>query len=82
VKASVKVREYPVRKPDNLTSYRRTTLGQKLLVLEATTADEIDAQFARLQEPADAMLVARSPFFLLTASGRASRSGAPLYSGR
>jgi putative ABC transport system substrate-binding protein len=39
-----------------------------LLVLEATTADEIDAQFARLnQEPADAMLVARSPFFLTRA---------------
>jgi putative ABC transport system substrate-binding protein len=41
------------------------TLGQKLLVLEASTTDEIDAQFARLnQEPADAMLVAGSPFFL------------------
>jgi putative ABC transport system substrate-binding protein len=39
-------------------------LGQKLLVLEASTADEIDAQFARLnQEPADAMLVSASPFF-------------------
>jgi putative ABC transport system substrate-binding protein len=39
-------------------------LGQKLIVLEATTAEEIDAQFARLdQEPADAMLVAVSPFF-------------------
>jgi len=39
-------------------------LGQKLLVLEARTADEIDAQFASLdQEPADAMLVTRSPFF-------------------
>ena len=33
-------------------------LGQKLLVLEASTAEEIDAQFASLdQEPADAMLV-------------------------
>jgi len=39
-------------------------LGQKLLVLEATTAEEIDAQFARLyQEPADAMLVPASSFF-------------------
>ena len=39
-------------------------LGQKLLVLEAGTAEEIDAQFARLdQEPADAMLVIASPFF-------------------
>jgi putative ABC transport system substrate-binding protein len=39
-------------------------LGQKLLVLEATTAEEIDAQFARLyQEPADAMLVPASEFF-------------------
>jgi putative ABC transport system substrate-binding protein len=44
------------------------TLGQKLLVLEATTAAEIDAQFARLdQEPADAMLVITSPFFLTRA---------------
>jgi putative ABC transport system substrate-binding protein len=38
-------------------------LGQKLLVLEATTAEEVDAQFARLdQEPADAMLVMGNPF--------------------
>jgi hypothetical protein len=37
-------------------------LGQKLLVLEASTADEIDAQFASLdREPADAMLVASLP---------------------
>jgi putative ABC transport system substrate-binding protein len=43
-------------------------LGQKLLVLEASTADEIDAQFARLdQEPADAMLVITSPFFVTRA---------------
>jgi putative ABC transport system substrate-binding protein len=43
-------------------------LGQKLLVLEASTAEEIDAQFARLdQEPADAMLVAVSPFFVTRA---------------
>ena len=43
-------------------------LGQKLLVLEASTADEIDAQFARLnQELADAMLVTLSPFFLTRA---------------
>jgi putative ABC transport system substrate-binding protein len=40
-------------------------LGQKLLVLEAGTAQEIDAQFARLdQEPPDAMLVPTSPFFM------------------
>jgi putative ABC transport system substrate-binding protein len=38
-------------------------LGQKLLVLEATTAEEVDAQFARLdQEPAHAMLVMANPF--------------------
>jgi putative ABC transport system substrate-binding protein len=44
------------------------TLGQKLLVLEAGTAEEIDAQFARLnQEPADAMLVTTSPFFMTRA---------------
>jgi putative ABC transport system substrate-binding protein len=43
-------------------------LGQKLLVLEASTSDDIDAQFARLdQEPADAMLVASSPIFLIRA---------------
>jgi putative ABC transport system substrate-binding protein len=45
-------------------------LGQKLLILEASTADEIDAQFGRLhQEPADAMLVITSPFFM-TRAGR------------
>jgi putative ABC transport system substrate-binding protein len=43
-------------------------LGQKLLVLEAGTADEIDAQFASLdQKPADAMLVTTSPFFVTRA---------------
>jgi putative ABC transport system substrate-binding protein len=43
-------------------------LRQKLLVLEAGTAEEIDAQFARLdQEPADAMLVPTSPFFVTRA---------------
>jgi putative ABC transport system substrate-binding protein len=43
-------------------------LGQKLLVLEAGTAEEIEAQFARLgQEPADAMLVPTSPFFVTRA---------------
>jgi putative ABC transport system substrate-binding protein len=43
-------------------------LGQKLLVLNATTVEEIDAQFDRLdQEPADAMLVIGSPFFLTRA---------------
>ena len=40
-------------------------LQQKLLVLEAGTAEEIDAQFASLaQEPADAMLVMTSAFFV------------------
>jgi putative ABC transport system substrate-binding protein len=39
-------------------------LRQKLLVLEASTAEEIEAQFARLkQEPADAMFVDRQPVF-------------------
>jgi putative ABC transport system substrate-binding protein len=43
-------------------------LGQKLLLLDARTAEEIDAQFASLvQEPADAMLVAASPFFVTRA---------------
>jgi putative ABC transport system substrate-binding protein len=43
-------------------------LGQKLLVLGASTTEEIDAQFARLdQEPADAMLVMGSPFFVTRA---------------
>ena len=42
--------------------------GQKLLVLEASTAEEIDAQFAGLdQKPADAMLVTLSPFFVTRA---------------
>jgi putative ABC transport system substrate-binding protein len=41
-------------------------LGQKLLVLEASTAEEIDAQFASLdQKPADAMLMTTSPFFII-----------------
>ena len=49
-------------------------LGQKLLVLEAGTADEINAQFASLDRvPADAMLVIVSPFFL-TRGGRSRRS--------
>ena len=43
-------------------------LGQKLLVLEASTAEEIEAQFANLdQEPAGAMLVTVSPLFLTRA---------------
>jgi putative ABC transport system substrate-binding protein len=43
-------------------------LGQKLLVLEAGTAEEIDARFASLgREPADAILVTVSPFFLTRA---------------
>jgi putative ABC transport system substrate-binding protein len=50
-------------------------LRQKLLVLDASTADEIDAQFARLdQEPVDAMLVTVSPFFVTRARGRLRRS--------
>jgi putative ABC transport system substrate-binding protein len=48
-------------------------LGKKLLVLEAGTVEEIDAQFASLdQEPADAMLVIVSPFF--SHSGEADRN--------
>jgi putative ABC transport system substrate-binding protein len=43
-------------------------LGQKLLVQEAGTAEEIDAQFASLDRvPADAMLVIVSPFFVTRA---------------
>ena len=43
-------------------------LMQKLLVLEAGTAEEIDAQFATLdREPADAMLVPTTPFFVTRA---------------
>src|SRR5262249_44348687 len=39
-------------------------LGQKLLVLEAGTAEEIDAQFANLErEPSAGMLVSVSSFF-------------------
>jgi putative ABC transport system substrate-binding protein len=61
-----------VQRPENtaLTDARdaAAALGQKLLVLEAGTADEIDAQFASLdREPADAMLVTVSPFFVTRA---------------
>jgi putative ABC transport system substrate-binding protein len=43
-------------------------LGQKLLVLEASTAEEIDAQFARLdRESADAMLITTTQFFMTRA---------------
>src|SRR5262249_577910 len=43
-------------------------LGQKLLVLEASTPEGIDAQFARLdQEPADAIVVTVSSFFVTQA---------------
>jgi putative ABC transport system substrate-binding protein len=43
-------------------------LKQKLLVLVASTTDEIDAQFASLdQAPADAMLVTTSPLFVTRA---------------
>jgi putative ABC transport system substrate-binding protein len=61
-------------------------LGQKLLVLDASTADEIDAQFARLdQEPADAMLVMTSPFFVTRAeqiAALAARHRIPAIYGR
>jgi putative ABC transport system substrate-binding protein len=62
-------------------------LGQKLLVLEARTAEEIDAQFASLdQEPADAMFVIVSPFFLTRAgqiAALAARHRIPaIYTGR
>jgi putative ABC transport system substrate-binding protein len=56
-------------------------LGQKLLVFEASTAEEIDAQFARLdREPAAAMLVNTSPFFVTRAgqiAALAARHGIP-----
>jgi hypothetical protein len=53
----------PVTLPDARNA--AATLGQKLLVLGASPAEEIDAQFARLdQEPADAMLVTVSLFFV------------------
>ena len=43
-------------------------LRQKLLVLEAGMVEEIDVQFASLDlEPADAMLVTASPFFMTRA---------------
>jgi len=60
----------PYVEPIALRDARDATarLGQKLLVLEASTADEIDAQFARLdQEPADAILVITGPFFFTRA---------------
>ena len=61
-------------------------LGQKLLVLEASTADEIDAQFAGLdQEPADAVLVTTSTFFLTRAgqiAALAARHRIPAISSR
>jgi len=66
----------PYVEPIALRDARDATarLGQKLLVLEASTADEIDAQFARLdQEPADAILVITGPFFSL-GRGRLWRS--------
>jgi putative ABC transport system substrate-binding protein len=72
-----------------LRDVRDTTaaLGQKLLVLEASTADEIDAQFARLgnQEPADAMLVPTSAFFVTRAgqiAALAARHRIPAIYGR
>ena len=63
--------------PSQTTEYRTVlrdardataALGQKLLVLEASTADEIDAQFASLdRQPGDALLVPVSAFFLTRA---------------
>jgi putative ABC transport system substrate-binding protein len=62
------------------------TLGQKLHVLETRTVEEIDAQFASLdREPADAMLVATSPFFLTRArqiAALAARHRIPAIYGR
>jgi putative ABC transport system substrate-binding protein len=53
-------------------------LGQKLLVLEASTAEEIDAQFARLnQESADAMLVGTGPLFVTHTGADRGARGAP-----
>jgi putative ABC transport system substrate-binding protein len=44
------------------------TLGKQLLLLQAPTVDAIDAAFASLdRQPADAMLVATSPFFVTRA---------------
>jgi putative ABC transport system substrate-binding protein len=61
-------------------------LGQKLLVLDASTADEIAAQFASLdREPADAMLVMTSPFFVTRAgqiAALAARHRIPAIYGR
>jgi putative ABC transport system substrate-binding protein len=56
----------PIALPDARDATAK--LGQKLLVLEAGTAEEIDAQFAGLdREPADAMLVTVSAFFVTRA---------------
>jgi len=66
----------PIAETRQLPDARDATaaLGQKLLVLEASTADEIDAQFASLdREPADAMLVTVSSFFS-RGRGRSRRS--------
>ena len=53
-------------------------LGQKLLVLEASTVEEIDAQFASLdQKPADAMLVPTTPFFVTRAGQIAALIASP-----
>jgi putative ABC transport system substrate-binding protein len=61
-------------------------LGQKLLGLEASTSDEIDAQFASLdREPADAMLVIVSTFFVTRAgqiAALAARHRIPAIYGR
>jgi putative ABC transport system substrate-binding protein len=61
-------------------------LGQKLLVLDASTADEVDAQFASLdREPADAMFVMTSPFFVTRAeqiAALAARHRIPAIYGR
>jgi putative ABC transport system substrate-binding protein len=65
VDSSVRV---PIAVPLRDARDAAAVLGQKLLVLEASTAEEIEAQFARLdQEPADAMLVTTTPFFVTRA---------------
>ena len=56
----------PPLEPD--ARHAAAALGQKLRVLEVNTAEEIDAQFASLdQERADAMLVITSPSFVTRA---------------
>ena len=69
--ATIAVLVYPSQTTEYRTVLRdardaTAALGQKLLVLEASTADEIDAQFASLdRQPGDALLVPVSAFFSL-----------------